>query len=266
MTIAIGFFLGGIDMDGIPKASFLTARSSYRDAPAGKILKMNKAILSVVVFAALSVGGTATATSTVTFNDISVAGNAYGLEYFTSLIDGGMSFTCQSVQGCQVLDPAVYSTYIGGGSGYTGALLAGETNVLATNGISMGLPGSGAFTLGSFDMAAAWRNNLQVVVTGYNGASAVDSDTVTLGNAGVQSLLTLNWTGLTSVTITPNASTGTASSIYTYGGGTDGIGVDNITYSTGSPVPLPASAWLMLSALGGMGLLARRRAGTVMAF
>jgi len=53
------------------------------------------------------------------------------------------------------------------------------------------------------------------------------------------------------------ASVKVTSPVYTYAS-INAIGVDNLTYST-SPVPLPATAWLMLSGLGGLGAMVRKR-------
>lgn len=205
---------------------------------------------AVVSGAALSVQGMASAAQvTVTFDDLSTNGLGIGTDPIPSPY-AGLNWSCPG--GCGAVNIPQYSSIYS--SGYPGALVS-SPNVLSTGGLTISPAAGGTFSFDSLYMAAAWRDGMNVAFTGYNGSTVVDSTTVTLGNAGVQDFATLDWNNLTSFTIATSG--GTPSTIYTAGGGIYTIGIDNLTYET--PVPLPASTWLLLSGLGGFIALGRKR-------
>ncbi len=217
-------------------------------------LTIMKKCLAIATLAALSIHGITSAhadTVTVTFDDLSNF-QAGGMP----AVYAGLNWGCPSGGGgsgnqCMVL--VNVPTY-GVPSGYAGAEVSAP-NVLSAQTFSFGPAAGGTFSIDSAYITGAWRDDQSVAIIGYNGSSVVDSTTLTLGVAGTQSLLTVDWNNLTSVSIT--ATGGTASPVYTYTS-INAIGVDNLTYST-SPVPLPAAAWLMLSGLGGLGAMLRKR-------
>ena len=71
-------------------------------------------------------------------------------------------------------------------------------------------------------------------------------------------------TGINVQTLSPAITS--AGTIYLQWGTDWDIGIDNITYSVAldtpdvAPIPLPATAFLLVGALGGLGLMRRRKA------
>jgi hypothetical protein len=111
-----------------------------------------------------------------------------------------------------------------------------------------------AFTLNSLDLAQTFTTlsrPLDVLVTGTleGGGTVTEAFTSAAGTADSFQLFTLSsaFTNLASVTINGVGSYPTTE-----------FAVDNITVAT-APVPLPASVWLMLSGLVGVGAMSRKR-------
>ncbi len=121
------------------------------------------------------------------------------------------------------------------------------------------------FVLVSFDLTGAWRNGLEVTVTGFSKGVQVDSTTFTVNSTG-PTLETLNW-DVNSVTF------------HSFGGTDAGYGangtqfvLDNLTimpitrpstdFNSFSAVPESSTWALMLVGFAGLGYsVARRRAG-----
>jgi len=203
-------------------------------------------LIASVSLSVIDVGSAVAATTTVTFDDISTSALVdFGLAGLPSPYDG-LNWTC--VSGCAqaVMNVPGYSSFYS--SGYSGALVS-SPNIIDTAGFTFSPAAGGDFSFTSAYITGAWRDDLNVAVTGYNGSTVVDSVTLTLGAADTQGFYTFNWDNLTSVTITPSG--GTPSATYTLSNGVQ-IGVDNLTYST---VPLPSSIWLLVSGLGLAGFL-----------
>jgi hypothetical protein len=123
-----------------------------------------------------------------------------------------------------------------------------------TGSLSFAATSGSAFTLNSLDLAQTFTTlsrPLDVLVTGTlkGGGTVTDEFTSAAGTADVFQLFTLSsaFTDLASVTINGVG-----------GQPTTEFAVDNITVAT-TPVPLPASVWLMLSGLVGVGAMARKR-------
>jgi hypothetical protein len=86
----------------------------------------------------------------------------------------------------------------------------------------------------------------QLTVSAYDGGSLLGFQTITFGTVNTWSTASLDFSGITSVTIQ-----GSGSAFHPFG-------IDNIVYTPGAPaVPEPASAALVL--IGAFALLLRRR-------
>ena len=124
------------------------------------------------------------------------------------------------------------------------------------------------FELVSFYLTGAWRNGLEVAVTGFRQGVQVDSTTFTV-NASGPTLETLNW-DVNRVTF--HSFGGTSAG---YGGGIDGnqFVLDNLTtmpitqpstnLNSFSGVPEPSTWAMMLLGFAGLGYAGYRRARTV---
>jgi hypothetical protein len=184
----------------------------------------------LLIAGALGVAGLASAT-VLTFDDLpAVAIGTVPVPY------DGLNLSCEG-NACQTIDATLYNaSYSLSGSGYTGATIS-SPNVLSTgsnsspNTLKITAAEGGTFVFNSAYLTGAWRNGMSVSAVGKNGSTEIYSKSFTLGNAGIPTLATLNWTGVTSVTITASGGTnGPFSSYQTYE-----IAVDNLTYN--APVP-----------------------------
>jgi hypothetical protein len=125
---------------------------------------------------------------------------------------------------------------------------------LATSTFSSSTP----FTLDSFYITAAWRDDLTVTVTGYNGDTQIHQSIFTVGtqSAGFE---IFNWTGLTSVSLTPSGGTP-----HGYGASDYEVAIDSMTIN-GSVVLEPAPWVMMLVGFAGLGYAGFRRRSAVAA-
>lgn len=122
---------------------------------------------------------------------------------------------------------------------------------------------SGTFTFNSVYMTYAYYPGLQVIVDAYNGASLVDTQTVTMNdsNPGPATKFTFDWTNLTSITFQGVAGSGTSDP---YSCGTFNctqFTLDNLEVNDPVPgaTPLPATLPLFATGLGALGLLGWRK-------
>lgn len=115
---------------------------------------------------------------------------------------------------------------------------------------------SDAFTLNSLYLTSAYRNDRTLRITGTGDGVSYTHD-VLLG-ISEPSFVSLDWTGLTSVTFQWLAgSPGTTIPGFPTG---EHFAFDNITFNAPvAAVPLPAAAWLLGSALLGFAGVARRK-------
>lgn len=122
----------------------------------------------------------------------------------------------------------------------------GTNNLIFTDGFGGGnvtitRTGGGTFDLFSIDLVVSWYSGLANDTVLLNGVPQDITSTLTT--------YVLNLTGITSFTISGlinDANAGYWSA-------------DNIVYDVVAPIPVPAALPLMLVALGGLGLVARRR-------
>jgi hypothetical protein len=113
----------------------------------------------------------------------------------------------------------------------------------------------GSFTLNSFYLTAAWNNNLDVTVRGYDAANAlVDKASFQVSTSG-PTLERFNWTNLASVTLSTSGGVPAG-----YNGGGTHVALDNLTINSSvSGVP-EASTWvMMLAGFAGLGFVGYRR-------
>jgi hypothetical protein len=110
------------------------------------------------------------------------------------------------------------------------------------------------FTLNSFYLTGAWNNGLSVLVQAFDNGNLVNSTTLIVSTLS-PTLFTLNWSGIDSVLFT---SFGGISAGYRGAGAH--FALDNLTVNGAvSAVPVPAALPLLLTGLGGLVALGRRR-------
>lgn len=189
---------------------------------------------------------------TLSFDDLATAG--FGLGSVPSSY-GGLDFSCLGSTSCSVVN---VSTYGGNPSGYQGAVVSG-LNVLSTGFgtnsasslLTLTRTGGGQFSFVSAYFTGAWRDGLEIDVTGLNGAAIVASTSFTLGAAGVKLLETFNWANLTSVRIAPSG--GTASSTYRFSD-IPVVAIDDLIY-TAAIAAVPEPSTIALLGLGSLATL-----------
>lgn len=140
------------------------------------------------------------------------------------------------------------------GVGYANGVVSPNNIVYNYSGLSAAtMDNGGTFTLISAYFTAAWRDGMQITVSGYNGALLVGSDQFIVNTSGPV-LETFNFAGIT--TIDFSTSGGTIHPGYNLAD-TNGeqLVMDNFSYST------PEPGGLALAAVGTVGLFlaARRR-------
>jgi hypothetical protein len=113
------------------------------------------------------------------------------------------------------------------------------------------------FTFNGAYMTYAWLPGLQVVVTGFNGATPVHTQTITLSNSAA-TLFTFNWTGLTSVTFAAIPGSATSDPFDCGTVNCDQFTIDDFSINNAVTTAVPEPASIGLVALG-LGALARRR-------
>lgn len=198
----------------------------------------------------LSIGSVCSASATVlNFDDLSEFGvpptpyNGFDFTNFTAFDGGSVGNYPNGV----VSSP--YFIFSGGQSN-----VAAPVDVVGTIAAD-----SGTFIFNSVYMTYGWLPGLQVIVDGYNGASLIDTQTVTL-NASAATQFTFNWTNLTSITFEGVAGTGTSDPYSCGSFNCTQFTLDNLEVNDPVPgtTPLPATLPLSASGLGALGLLLRR--------
>jgi len=165
------------------------------------------------------------------------------------------NFDGYAPSGDQAFDPAVSA----GGVAFSGA--AGQ--IFAAWGTGNGYYGDSSFISGQDPAGISSQLNVTAVggvtAIGFTiGSYVVGADlplSITLSTGEIFNLLTPSNAGIDTAFIGFTSSTPITSINFAESGYT----IDITKFEVASPVPLPASAWLMLSGLGGLGAMARRR-------
>lgn len=115
------------------------------------------------------------------------------------------------------------------------------------------LQASTPFTLNSGQFTAAWSDALELDIAGFSGAIQTYFASYTL-SATAPTLLTFNWSNLTSVTFTSSGGTD-----HGYGGSGENFALDDLVINS-TAVPEPASMALLATGLVSMfGIVKQRR-------
>jgi hypothetical protein len=128
-----------------------------------------------------------------------------------------------------------------GPDGYLAGLVSLHNYAFNANGNPASISSANNFDLGSGYFTAAWNDNLNLEVKGYNGAALIYDNTYTL-SAVSPSLITLNYADVTSVMFTSFG--GTHHVGYSWGSGTHFV-LDNLQLGM-----VPEPSCLTLSVLG----------------
>jgi hypothetical protein len=110
------------------------------------------------------------------------------------------------------------------------------------------------FTFNSVSLTAAWRNGLQVTITGKLLGVTTDMVTVSL-SATTPRLEILNWVGIDEIDL--SATGGVQDPMYS-GDGTQ-VAMDNLIVTAPIPTPEPSNLGILIGALGGLAFAHRLR-------
>jgi len=211
---------------------------------------MKKIVLAMAVLALMVGSGTTARATLVTFDDLTRNDSPIPNGY------GGLNWN-----NFYVLDGVNYS---GNPSGYQNGVVS--PNNVAYNGFgnpadALSVDSVTPFTFNSAYLTAAWRDGLQVTITGYLLGVQEDQTTVTVNTSG-PSLITLNWTGIDDLNFN---SFGGVPHGYSGGNGTQ-FAMDNFLYNAPvTAVPEPSTFVIGLGCLGFVGYALRRRRNAVAA-
>jgi hypothetical protein len=168
-----------------------------------------------------------------------------------------------------------------GAAGYNYGDISGDDVALNGGGALASIASGTAFEFNSAYFTAAWNNGLQITLTGYLHGVQVDQTTFTV-SAHTPTLITLNWSDVTSVTFSSSGGTNAG-----YRGFGEEFAMDNMTFTPSQistdfidpptqslpqtphdpppldptlPAPEPAGWALMIIGVGLVGGMLRRRA------
>jgi hypothetical protein len=196
----------------------------------------------------LVTGASPVQAGTITFDDLS--DNGFG----TPITNGYQGLNWANFQ---VLNTPANALFFGTSGAQAGTVsppnIAFDTNGdLAVLGVSR----PSTFTLNSFHLTAFYNDGLNVKIEGFSGGTTgtlLDDVTKTISSTA-STLITLNWTGIDTVSFFPSGGTHNPN----YSGAGTQFALDNLTI-TPSVVPLPAALPLFATGLGALGLLGWRR-------
>lgn len=173
---------------------------------------------------------------TITFDDIVTAGQI-------QISNGYQGFNWNNFF---VIPPLSYSP----NSGYAAGLVSSPNDAYNGYGTAATLSSATPFTLTSGYFTAAWNDGLNIIITGYNGATVVDSETIVI-SATAPTLETFDWSGLTEVLFVSLG--GTPDPAYTSSGFQ--FALDNLTINGSSSTPEPSGYLLVGVGLATLTLL-----------
>jgi len=172
---------------------------------------------------------TTTATTT-TLDPYRTCQNGFKLIHFDDL-PSNETLIPTGYQGLNWTNAGAFNVSKYGASGYR-TVLTSTPNVAYNGGgnpmtIAVG-PSANvkSFSIQSFIVAAAWSNNLQLLLTGYRGNIAVYNQTMTLQTTS-KVLLSLNWISMTRMTFTTSGGLSAG-----YGENGNHVGIDNMCLLT----------------------------------
>ena len=174
--------------------------------------------------------------ATITFDDIATNSSS---DYFATIPNG---YSALNWTNFDVFNPSAYPTLPGAGSGYVGYLnnVVSPPNVALDldnipngNGSASFISPAGSFILNSFYLGSAFRDGLQVAVTGRSNGAPVFNTSFTVNTTG-PTLETLNWSGINEVDFSSSGGAPRPG----YGNGGNFV-LDNLTINGSTPTPTP---------------------------
>lgn len=208
-------------------------------------VSVRNSVLVMAAFGAFALAGAPgeAGATTINFDDIPNAnGGPIGVYEGLSWYD---------FDALNVVDFTAYN----GPNGYSNGDVSAP-NVALNDGGFAAFSSASTFTLNDFYLTAAWKDGLNVEITGLLGFTPVDSITEVIGTSGPTHVV-LGWTGIDRVEF---VTSGGVDHGYVDKSGVAGgqFALDNVTIN-GAAVPEPATWATLMLGLGLIGVDARRR-------